>query len=88
MSEQSRVMASAIAGALIGAAVGFLFFTDRGRGYRERLEPAMDDLRKEFDKFQRTMEKVGEMATEGVRLMENFNNGRGESKIPTGRVSH
>ena len=31
MNEQSRVMASAVVGALIGAAAGYLFFTERGR---------------------------------------------------------
>lgn len=84
MSEQSRVMASAVAGALIGVAVGYLFFTERGRVLRDRMEPAMDDLRNEFGRFQRTIEKVGEMASEGMRVVQEFNAARGQSQYPTG----
>jgi len=86
VSEQSRVMASAVAGALIGVAVGYLFFTERGRAVRNRMEPAMDDLRHEFGRFQRTIEKVGEMASEGLRVVQEFNTAR--SQYPTGGTSH
>ena len=88
MNEQSRVMASAMVGALIGAAVGYLFFTERGRGFRDRMEPTMDDLRHEFGRFQRTIEKVGEMASEGMRVVKEFNNARSQSQYPTGGTSH
>ena len=88
MNEQSRVIASAMAGALIGAAVGYLFFTERGRSIRDRMEPGMDDLRHEFGRFQRTIEKVGEMASEGMRVVQEFNNARSQSQYPTGGTSH
>ena len=88
MSEQSRVMASAMVGALVGAAVGYLFFTDRGRSFRDRLEPTMDELRHEFGRFQKTIEKVGEMASEGMRVVQEFNNARSQSQYPTGGTSH
>ena len=84
MSEQSRVMASAMVGAVIGAAVGYLFFTERGRSFRDRMEPSMDELRQEFGRFQRTIEKVGEMASEGMRVVQDFNNARSQSQYPTG----
>jgi gas vesicle protein len=84
VSEQSRVMASTVMGALIGAAVGYLFFTERGRVFRDRMEPAMDDLRHEFGRFQRTIEKVGEMASEGMRVVQEFNAARSQSQYPTG----
>ena len=88
VNEQSRVMASAMVGALVGAAVGYLFFTDRGRTFRDRMEPTMDDLRHEFGRFQRTIEKVGEMASEGMRVVQEFNNARSQSQFPTGGTSH
>jgi len=81
-------MASAMAGALIGAAVGYLFFTERGRSFRDRMEPSMDELRQEFGRFQRTIEKVGEMASEGMRMVQDFNNARSQSQYPTGGTSH
>lgn len=87
MNEQSRVMASALVGALVGAAVGYLFFTERGRVLRDRMEPSMDELRREFGRFQRTLEKVGEMASEGLRVVQEFNN-RSGSPYPSGGMSH
>ena len=86
MNEQSRVMASAIVGALVGATVGYLFFTERGRVLRDRMEPSMDELRREFGRFQRTLEKVGEMASEGLRVVQEFNSRTG-SQYPGG-LSH
>jgi gas vesicle protein len=88
VNEQSRVVASAMVGAVIGAAVGYLFFTDRGRSIRDRMEPKMDDLRQEFGRFQRTLEKVGEMASEGMRVVQEFNTARSQSQYPTGGTPH
>ena len=87
MNEQSRVLASAVVGALVGAAVGYLFFTERGREIRDRLEPGMDGLRQDFGRFQRTLEKVGEMASEGMRVVQEFNTARSNSQYPGG-TSH
>ena len=84
MNEQSRVAAGAVVGALIGAAAAYLFFTDRGREIRNRFEPLVDDLRQEFARFQRTFEKVGDMATEGMRVVNEFNAARGESSFRSG----
>jgi hypothetical protein len=89
VNEQSKVMTSAVVGAFVGAAVGYLFFTERGRTMRDRLDPAVDDLRKEFAKFQRTFERVGEMASEGIRVFNEFNAARAHDRpYPTGGTSH
>ena len=89
MSEQSRLMAGAAIGAIVGAAAGYLFFTDRGRVLRERMEPAVDDLRRELGRFQKTIEKLGSMANEGMRVVNEFNAARGQSgPYPSGRTSH
>ena len=87
MSEQSRLMTGAVIGAVVGAAAGYLFFTDRGRTLRERMEPAVDDLRREFSRFQKTIEKLGVMANEGMRVVNEFNAARGQSPY-SGRTSH
>ena len=87
MNEQSRVMAGAVIGALIGAAATYLFFTERGRVLRDRLEPAVDDLRQEFARFQRTFEKVGTMASEGMRVVQEFNAARAQ-QFPGSDMSH
>jgi len=82
------MMAGAVVGALVGAAAAYLFYTDRGREMRTRIEPMVDDLRQEFARFQRTIEKVGDMATEGMRVVNEFNAARGESPFRGGTTSH
>lgn len=78
--NDSRVMvAGVLVGALIGAAASYLFFTDAGKGVRDRIEPAVDDLRREFARFQKTIEKFGEMANEGLKVVNEFNTARGQS---------
>ncbi len=75
-------------GALCGAAVVYLFFTDRGRVLRDRMEPAIDELRREFGRFQKTIEKVGDLANDGMRVMEEFRSARGQAGYPGGSASH
>jgi hypothetical protein len=53
---------------------------------RDRLEPAVDDLRREFARFQSTLEKVGLMANEGMRAVEEFKSARVQSS--GGGTSH
>jgi gas vesicle protein len=88
MSEGSRVCLGATLGAVCGAAVAYLFFTDRGRELRDRIEPAIDDLRREFARFQKTIEKVGDLANDGIRVVEEFKAARAQSEYPTGTMSH
>ena len=88
MSEQSRIISGALVGALAGAAATYLFFTDRGAALRDRMEPAVDDLRREFAKFQRTVEKLGSMANEGMRAYHEFNAARMQSPFGGDRTSH
>ena len=88
MSEQTRVCAGAALGALIGAAAAYLFFTERGRELRDRIEPAVDDVRREFVRFQKTIEKFGDLANDGMRVVNEFNMARAQSPFPTERTSH
>jgi len=86
VNEQSRVIVGAVAGALCGAAVSYLFFTQHGRIMRDRLEPAIDDLRREFGRFQKTLEKMGDLANDSMRVVEEFKAAR--MQYPTGTTSH
>lgn len=88
MSEQTRVYAGAMMGALVGAAAAYLFFTDRGRVLRDRIEPAVDDVRREFMRFQKTIEKFGDLANDGMRVVNEFNVARTQSPFQTDRTSH
>ena len=87
--DESRVMvAGAIVGAIIGAAASYLFFTGSGRQMRNRLEPAVDDLRREFTRFQKTIETLGEVANDGIRAVNEFNAARAQSSLGTSGTSH
>jgi gas vesicle protein len=88
VSEGSRVVLGVTLGALCGAAVAYLFFTDRGRELRDRIEPAVDDLREEFARFLKTIEKVRDLANDGMRVMEECRAARAQSPGPTGATSH
>ena len=88
MNEGSRVVLGATLGALCGAAAAYLFYTVHGREFRERIEPAVDDLRREFGRFQKTIEKVGDLANDGMRVMEEFRTARGQAGYPTETTSH
>ena len=87
MNHSRVVIAGAVVGALIGAAATYLFYTDAGKNLRERLEPAVDDLRREFGRFQKTIEKLGEMANDGLRVVNEFNAAR-QSSFPSSDTSH
>lgn len=87
MNEQSRVIFGAVVGAIVGAAAGYLFFTERGRVLRGRIEPAIDDARREFTRFQKTVDKAGELAADGLRMVNEFTQARAQA-YPTKHVSH
>ena len=80
--------AGAIVGAIMGVAASYLFFTEGGRQVRDRLEPAVDEMRREFERFQKTVEKLGEMANDGIRAVNEFNAARAQSSFSTPRTSH
>jgi hypothetical protein len=88
VSERQVIFMSALAGAVVGAAAGYLFFTEPGRGVRERMEPFVEDLRHEFARFQRTVQKVGDMAAEGMRVVDEFNAARSQTSFGGNRTPH
>ena len=88
MNEQTRVWTGAMVGAIVGAAAAYLFFTDRGRAVRDRIEPALDDARREFMRFQSTIEKFGVLANDGMRMFQEFQSVRSGQGFSTNRTSH
>jgi len=67
--NNSREMAVALAGAALGAAAAFLFFTERGRSLRRQIEPALDTLSRELNSFRATVQKASGVASEGWKLL-------------------
>ena len=88
MSDSRAVAAGVVIGALVGAAASYLFFTQGGKQMRDRFEPAVDDLRREFGRFQKTVEKLGVMANDGLRVVNEFTAARAQSSYSGSRTSH
>lgn len=88
MNERTAIVAGALVGAMTGAFAAYFFFTERGREMRDRLEPMVDDLRHEFARFQKTLEKVGDMANDGMRVVHEFQAARAQAQYPNDRTSH
>ena len=45
-------------------------------------------MRREFARFQKTIEKVGEMANDGMRMHQEFNAARAQGQFSGDRTSH
>lgn len=67
--SNSRAMAASLVGAVVGGVAGYLFFTDHGRTLRHRIEPALDDLARNLDSFRLTVQKAGEVASDGWKIL-------------------
>ena len=87
MDDRMAVTAGALIGAVVGAAASYLFFTERGRGLRDRIEPTFADLEREFERFRGTIQQVGRMAGEGARVVQEFTSAR-QSQFPGSGTSH
>ncbi|MGH9345848.1 MAG: YtxH domain-containing protein [Vicinamibacterales bacterium] len=88
MTERQAICAGAMVGAVVGAASTYFFFTEKGRSLRDRMEPAIDDVMRDLKRFRGTLEKVGDMASDGLRAFNEFQQSR-QSDFPSGtRTSH
>ena len=50
MNDRTSILLSALAGAVVGGCVGYLFLTDEGRRLREDVGPKLEDLVTEFNR--------------------------------------
>jgi hypothetical protein len=64
-----QVVAATIVGAALGGLVGFLFFTDRGRVLRRKIEPALEDFVRELSSMRGTVQRAADVAGESWRLL-------------------
>jgi gas vesicle protein len=62
-------MIATVAGALVGAAAAYLFFTDHGRRVRRSFEPALEDLAQELASFRVTVRRALGVAGDGWGLL-------------------
>jgi hypothetical protein len=82
VEDNSRAIAAAVLGGVLGAMVGYLFFTERGRAWRRQLEPAIEDVARELNHLRSTINKAGGVASESWKLL---NETLGEAASPRPR---
>ena len=74
MTERQHTWTVTAAGALAGAVVSYLFFTERGRTLRAQVMPALDELESEVGRLRGTVERTLHAASESWQI---FNEVRG-----------
>ena len=72
MNERNAVMLGALAGAVAGGLVGYLFFTDRGRQLRENIEPRLADLLTEVGRAREAATRARDAASEGWKSVKRM----------------
>ncbi len=72
MNDQSRVFVATVAGAALGALVGYLYLTENGRRVRDELEPRLDEFAQEIRKLRSTVTKAQAVASEGWRSLNEL----------------
>ena len=70
MNNSRAVVASAL-GAVVGAVVAYLFFTDEGKALRRQFEPALEDFSRELSSFRETVQKAAGAASDGWTLLSD-----------------
>jgi len=70
VSQEARALglsptSTLVLGAVTGLALGYLFFTDHGRQFRERLEPTLDTWLRELNRLRETADKARLAYAEG-----------------------
>ena len=79
--NNSRDMAATIVGALIGGVAGYLFFTERGRSVRRRIDPALEDFSRELMSFRNTVQEATGVAGESWKLLTDTFGEAGTSPV-------
>ena len=81
MSDNSRAITAAVIGAVGGAVVGYLLFTDWGRTLRREFEAALEDTARELTGFRITVQKAAGFAIAGWTLLNEAFGERGSEPL-------
>ena len=76
MDERSRVLMTAVLGAVIGGVYGWLYMTENGRRVRDQIEPKLDDFVNELTRVRGTVDKARSAANEGWRSLNDLAGGQ------------
>ena len=64
MSERNILIAGSVVGALVGVAVGYLFFTEEGRRWRQEAETSFSGLIQEAERLLSAADQVRQSVAE------------------------
>jgi hypothetical protein len=84
VTERERTCVVTTLGAVAGAIVSYLLFTEHGRTLRQQMLPALDELEHELSRFRGTIQRTANMASEGWRAL---NEAVGESTTSMPRAN-
>jgi len=80
MDDRAAILTGALVGGLIGAAFGYLYFTESGRRARQEFEPQMDaliaELRRARAAAARTVDAAGQSWRSVRRLQSDIRSPR------------
>lgn len=62
----SKVLVSVLLGGVLGGLCGFLYLTEDGRKFRDRIEPFLNEFGDEIEGLSRKMDKTRQAAQNGL----------------------
>ena len=80
MDERSRVMLTAMLGAVVGGMWGWLYLTEGGARVRTQIEPKLDDFIRELGTVRGTVDKAKMAANEGWRSLNEITGGTAQGR--------
>ena len=79
MDDRARIALGMGIGAAVGGFIGFLLFTDRGRAFRQELEPQLEQLFGETQRLTTAFEKTRRAVKEGLATLTPADGGQREA---------
>ena len=79
MNDQRAIWVGALAGAIAGGLLGYLYFTPEGRRLRENFEPRLGEFMAELQRARHAVDRARVAASEGwdsVRHLDSTLRGR------------
>jgi hypothetical protein len=70
MDDRARIALSMGVGAALGGFVGFLLFTDRGRTFRQELEPQLEQLFGEAQRLSTAFDRTRRAVKDGLATLK------------------
>jgi gas vesicle protein len=69
MDDRARIALGMAVGAAVGGFVGFVLFTERGRAFRQELEPQLEDLFGEAQRLTAAFDKTRKAVKDGLATL-------------------